>query len=304
MARQNINYGTTANDGTGDNLRVAMDKINDNFIELYGDSSAENNLTFGVNSITASNTNGNISLNVNGTGTVQINQGLLVNTGDESSNSIFSASDGTDLLTVDVSNKRIGINKSTPSDSLDVVGTANVTGNVSLDASVSVGTSSTDRFTIASTVYGSLIPGTSYNLGSSSNKWNEAHVTTANLTTINSTTISTGTITAITGITGDVTGQLTTSDDIRIQNGAFLNSINSDTLTANRSVDFPDRNGIIAVVNNNRLSGPYGSPPATAVGAAGDVQGDIAGDDDYIYYCTADYDGSTTIWKRAAISTW
>ena len=304
MARQNINYGTTANDGTGDNLRVAMDKINDNFIELYGDSSTENNLTFGVNSITASNTNGNISLNVNGTGTVQINQGLLVNTGDESSNSIFSASDGTDLLTVDVSNKRIGINKSTPSDSLDVVGTANVTGNVSLDASVSVGTSSTDRFTIASTVYGNLIPGTSYNLGSSSNKWNEAHVTTANLTTINSTTISTSTITAITGITGDVTGQLTTSDDIRIQNGAFLNSINSDTLTANRSVDFPDRNGIIAVVNNNRLSGPYGSAPATAVGAAGDVQGDIAGDDDYIYYCTADYDGSTTIWKRAAISTW
>jgi len=41
MARQNINRGTTANDGTGDTLRSASGKINDNFRELYtllGDS--------------------------------------------------------------------------------------------------------------------------------------------------------------------------------------------------------------------------------------------------------------------------
>ena len=35
MARQNINKGTTANDGTGDTLRASAGKINDNFIELY-----------------------------------------------------------------------------------------------------------------------------------------------------------------------------------------------------------------------------------------------------------------------------
>tara|TARA_B100000497_G_scaffold116739_1_gene141384 strand:- start:417 stop:1433 length:1017 start_codon:yes stop_codon:yes gene_type:complete len=35
MARQNVNRGTTANDGTGDTLRVAAGKINDNFVELY-----------------------------------------------------------------------------------------------------------------------------------------------------------------------------------------------------------------------------------------------------------------------------
>ena len=35
MARQNINKGTTANDGTGDTLRAAAGKINDNFVELY-----------------------------------------------------------------------------------------------------------------------------------------------------------------------------------------------------------------------------------------------------------------------------
>jgi len=35
MAKQVINLGTTANDGTGDNLRAGGDKINDNFNELY-----------------------------------------------------------------------------------------------------------------------------------------------------------------------------------------------------------------------------------------------------------------------------
>jgi hypothetical protein len=38
MARQNIGIGTVANDGTGDPLRTAFDKSNDNFIELYQQS--------------------------------------------------------------------------------------------------------------------------------------------------------------------------------------------------------------------------------------------------------------------------
>lgn len=35
MSKQTIGLGTIANDGTGDSLRVAGDKINDNFNELY-----------------------------------------------------------------------------------------------------------------------------------------------------------------------------------------------------------------------------------------------------------------------------
>lgn len=35
MSKQIIGLGTVANDGTGDSLRVAGDKINDNFDELY-----------------------------------------------------------------------------------------------------------------------------------------------------------------------------------------------------------------------------------------------------------------------------
>lgn len=35
MSRLNINIGTTANDRTGDPLRTAFDKVNQNFVELY-----------------------------------------------------------------------------------------------------------------------------------------------------------------------------------------------------------------------------------------------------------------------------
>lgn len=57
MARQNLNLGTIANDGKGDTLRDAGQKINQNFQELYkslfGDSIAGNStLVFGNNIIT------------------------------------------------------------------------------------------------------------------------------------------------------------------------------------------------------------------------------------------------------------
>ena len=40
MAQQTINIGTAANDGSGDPLRDAFDKCNDNFTELYNDVAA------------------------------------------------------------------------------------------------------------------------------------------------------------------------------------------------------------------------------------------------------------------------
>lgn len=38
MAKQTVNLGTSANDGTGDPLRNAFDKLNDNFDEVYGNN--------------------------------------------------------------------------------------------------------------------------------------------------------------------------------------------------------------------------------------------------------------------------
>lgn len=47
MAKQTINIGTTANDGTGDPIRSAFDKSNDNFTELYdGAGVADDSITY------------------------------------------------------------------------------------------------------------------------------------------------------------------------------------------------------------------------------------------------------------------
>ena len=42
MAKQTVNLGTAANDGTGDPLRTAFDKVNDNFDEVYGNNFVTN----------------------------------------------------------------------------------------------------------------------------------------------------------------------------------------------------------------------------------------------------------------------
>ncbi len=51
MAKQVINIGTTANDGTGDPLRTAFDKVNDNFTELYDDDAADVNSVNGATGV-------------------------------------------------------------------------------------------------------------------------------------------------------------------------------------------------------------------------------------------------------------
>ena len=76
MTRQNINIGSTANDGTGDPLRTAFDKINDNFVELYGTdndiTTLDANLDVNNFSITTGVTNGNITVTPNGTGNINL----------------------------------------------------------------------------------------------------------------------------------------------------------------------------------------------------------------------------------------
>ena len=76
MARQNINIGTNANDGTGDPLRTAFDKINDNFAELYGTDGDANTLQGNLDingwNIISARSNENIRIIPNGTGTIEL----------------------------------------------------------------------------------------------------------------------------------------------------------------------------------------------------------------------------------------
>ena len=99
MAQQSINIGSNANDGTGDPLRTAFNKINANFNELYGASAEANDiledtspqlggdLDLNGNKITTARSNENIVLDPAGTGTIELNAntnvtGTITATGD------------------------------------------------------------------------------------------------------------------------------------------------------------------------------------------------------------------------------
>jgi len=72
MAQQTINIGATANDGTGDQLRTAFDKVNDNFNEVYTELGGANlsHINISGNTISTDDTNGDLTLDPNGTGTI------------------------------------------------------------------------------------------------------------------------------------------------------------------------------------------------------------------------------------------
>ena len=75
MARLNIDTGTEGNSATGDTLRTAFTKVNTNFEDVYqlvGDPS--------TGLLTTSLTNGDVKVQPNGTGVVEIDQLQINNT--------------------------------------------------------------------------------------------------------------------------------------------------------------------------------------------------------------------------------
>jgi hypothetical protein len=62
MAQQTINIGTVANDGTGDPLRTAFDKVNDNFTELYADDAGDVNSVNAGTGISVDQTTGAVTV--------------------------------------------------------------------------------------------------------------------------------------------------------------------------------------------------------------------------------------------------
>ena len=110
MAQQTIGVGSSANDGTGDPLRRAFNKINANFSELYGASGEDaivddtspqlgGNLDINGFNITSARSNENIRIIPNGTGTVELEAntnvtGNLTATGNIFANGNINLGDG------------------------------------------------------------------------------------------------------------------------------------------------------------------------------------------------------------------
>lgn len=72
-----INYGAAPNDGTGDPLRDAFIKVDENFSNIWAAGAVGSNVTITNNTIAVTNTNGNLILSPNGIGVIQLNNSLV-----------------------------------------------------------------------------------------------------------------------------------------------------------------------------------------------------------------------------------
>ena len=136
MAQEVINIGAIADDGTGDTIRGAGIKINNNFTELYADPLAATTLGFLENEISSTASNADIVLKPSGTGAVlfpaiKINDNNIEGT--RSNDDLILRANGSGSLVVD----GIGISGTTITaiDSSIV----NINENLTVDGTLSAG---------------------------------------------------------------------------------------------------------------------------------------------------------------------
>jgi len=169
MAQELINIGVTADDGTGDTIRRAGVKINNNFTEIYAQPNFSlSQLSFDGNVISATQSNADIELAGNGTGTVQI-------------------SDLTIDSAINISNNDIRVNDS----NADLLLTANGSG------SVSISSADVNEGTIDNTVIG----GTTAAAGTFTT------LTTSGTATVDGVVITDNTITSTSNANLELTGE-------------------------------------------------------------------------------------------------
>jgi hypothetical protein len=75
--QQIINYGASANDGTGDPLRTAFIKTDDNFDSIWAAGPVGSNVVINGNTVRVVSLNGNLTLQANGVGSIQTSSSML-----------------------------------------------------------------------------------------------------------------------------------------------------------------------------------------------------------------------------------
>jgi len=136
MAKQVINIGTSANDGTGDPLRTAFDKVNDNFTELYNDDSGDVDSVSASGGLEVDTTTGDVTVSISDDGVTYAKMGTEFTT-----SAVISASD-VDFSSAAVFTKTLSANTTLTFSNVEtgMVKDLVITGNFTLTLPASVKT--------------------------------------------------------------------------------------------------------------------------------------------------------------------
>jgi hypothetical protein len=181
MSKQIINVGTNQDDGTGDNLRAAFVKVNDNFTEVYNELGgvALSNIKMSGSTITTDTSNSGIIIDPQGTGTITLTGNTTLTGTLDVSGALSPASLAvTGGATV---GGNLGVTGTltagtfAPS-SITIAGVSNLNGDVNL------GDASGDTITVTGRFDSSLVPSANNtnDFGSSTLRWKDIYSTTIN----------------------------------------------------------------------------------------------------------------------------
>ena len=257
MARQTINIGTNADDGTGDTLRDALDKVNDNFIEIYGELGGDtpSGIRLTGTTITTDATNANLTLDPNGTGQVIIT-GNSTTSGDVTVSGNLTVAGTSSLAVTTVSSTLAVTGATTLNSTLAVTGTSTFTGLLNAAGNVDLGDSTGDTVTVTGRFDSALVPSVTAtnDLGTSGLRWGTVYATNVDVT---------GNIT----LGGNLTGGDADTDSITV-NAEFVSDLVPDAAS---SYDIGSSGKTWATVYADTFSG------ALTGNVTGNVTGDVTG---------------------------
>ena len=225
MAQQLINVGTIPNDGTGDAIRLAGIKLNDNFTEVFDFEPVKSNIRFDGNNIKTNVSNADIELKASGTGAVQLGAGIKINDNNivaiRSNDNISIIPSGTGNLNIAglaISGNNISATRSNDDIRFDPAGTGKVIfGAIKIDGT----TLSSDDSATININDNLMVDGTAVIEGASTLAALVAETTLA-VTTAGTTLSSTLAVTGVTTLT------TTNIDNLTIQDNTISSASNAD----------------------------------------------------------------------------
>jgi len=218
MSKQTINVGTNQDDGTGDSLRAAFVKVNDNFTEVYNELGgvALSNISMSGSTISTDTSNSGIIIDPQGTGTITLTGATTV-TGGLTPDSLAVTANATVGGTLSVTGAAtfgsITIGSTIASD-LDVTGAVTIGGALNANGDVNLGDTTGDTVTITGRFDSSLVPSVTEtnDIGSLTLRWRDIFAQDIDGTTL--TTSGDATVGGNLTVTGNTTigGSITIGD--------------------------------------------------------------------------------------------